>query len=246
MLVGMNEKTQESLEVKVLVIFGRSRYCLGVDQKTRVPFFSNTQDNYHCFQAALRMVLAHFFPNTTYGWDELDRVTAHTANYTWPTAGLLYCVSLGLDVVVISDFDHKRFVKEGFNYLLEWSGKEVADGQQRNSNLRQEIALMHNLDGPVQIRKQIPSRKDLRDILASGGLAICNVNSCALVEQPGYSGHFVVVIGEQAQGIRLHDPGLPPREDVIVSWGRFDRAWSYPDKKARDIMAFSLPARGTT
>jgi hypothetical protein len=139
---------------------------------------------------------------------------------------------------VISDFDYERFVREGFDYLEEWSGKEVASNQQRNSNLEQERALLRNLDGAVQIRKQIPTRTDLKEILASGGLAICNVNSWVLVEQSGYSGHFVVVIGDQPQGIRLHDPGLPPRENMIVSWGRFDRAWSYPDKKARDIMAF--------
>jgi hypothetical protein len=195
------------------------------------------------------MVLAYFRPDKTYDWQELDRVTAHTANYTWPTAGLLYCASLGLEIVVISEFDDARFVKEGFNYLVEWYGQEVADDQRRNSNLEQEIAFLRNLNDAVQIQMQIPTRRDLKQILESGGLAICNVNSCALTEQPGYSGHFVVVIGEEAQGIRLHDPGLPPRENMIVNWGRFDRAWSYPDKKARNIMGFkqnNLPGRKTS
>src|SRR2546422_65988 len=91
----------------------------------------------------------------------------------------------------------------------------------------------------VRTEKRIPSRKDLADVLEKDALVICNVNSCALVEQEGYAGHFVVVIGIGKQGVRLHDPGLPPRENAIISWVRFERAWSYPDKKARNIIAFT-------
>lgn len=127
------------------------------------------------------MVLAHFRPGKRYDWDELDRITAHTANYTWPAAGLLYCVSIGLDILLIDDFDNERFAGEGYTYLLEWFGKEVADDQRENSNLEQEMAYARKLSEAVRIEKRIPVRKDLSDSLKNGGLAICNVNSSALV-----------------------------------------------------------------
>jgi hypothetical protein len=208
--------------------------------KLTVPFFSNTEDNYHCFQAALRMVLAYFRPEKTYDWPELDNITSHTANYTWPAAGLLYCASLGLKIVIIDEFDNHRFAAEGYSYLVEWLGEAVAVDQKNNSNLRQEMEYVRKLDQAdhISIERRIPTRADLSRILGSRGLVICNVNSCALIVQAGYSGHFVVVTGNEPQGVRIHDPGLPPRENMVVSWGRFERAWSYPNKKARNILGF--------
>src|SRR5437870_12844711 len=103
----------------------------------QVPFFSNTPDNFHCFQAALRMVLAYYLPARTYDWKELDRLTAHTANYTWPSAGLLFCASIGIEVRLIDDTDYERFGSEGYDYSLEELGKEVAEDQQNNSDLAQ-------------------------------------------------------------------------------------------------------------
>jgi Papain-like cysteine protease AvrRpt2 len=208
-----------------------------MSQRSLVPFFSNTEDNYHCFQAALRMLLSHYQPHRVYSWNELDGITAHTANYTWPAAGLLYCVSIGLDVLVVEDFDYERFGTEGYSYLVEVAGKEVADDQRKNSNLEQEMEYAKRLRQSVRTEQRVPLRKDLADVLEQGAVVICNVNSCALVEQKGYAGHFVVVIGIGKQGVRLHDPGLPPRKDMIVSWGRFERAWSYPNRSARNIIA---------
>jgi Peptidase_C39 like family len=209
-------------------------------QPAQVPFFSNTEDDYHCFQAALRMVLQYCQPDRTYEWEELDRITAHNANYTWPAAGLLYCVSIGLEVLLIDDFDYQRFGSEGYNYLVEVAGSEVADDQRRNSNLEQEMEFATRLTAAVQTEKRVPSRKDLSGVLEKGGLAICNVNSRALVGKDGYAGHFVVVTAGDKQTVRLHDPGLPPRENAIVRWDRFNRAWSYPDENARNIMAFTF------
>lgn len=209
--------------------------------KLEVPFFSNTPDNYHCFQAALRMVLAYYVPTRIYDWEELDRLTAHTANYTWPSAGLLYCASMGLDVRLIDGYDYKRFASEGYDYLLELVGKEVADDQERNSNLAQEMRYANELLSVIPTDKRIPAFDDLREHLQAGALVICNVNSCALRGQQGYAGHFVAVIGVNDDGVWLHDPGLPALENTFVSWEQFDRAWSYPNLQARNIIALRLP-----
>lgn len=208
--------------------------------KLQVPFFSNTPDNLHCFQAALRMVLAYYFPARTYSWEELDRLTAHSANYTWPAAGLLYCASMGFDLRLIDDVDYERFCVEGYDYLVELSGKEVAEDQQINSDLAQEMRYAKEVISTLPIEKRIPSRADIADCLDQGMLVICNVNSCALDGKGGYTGHFVVVIGQNDRGVWLHNPGLPPGENQFIKWNRFEPAWSYPDEHARNIMGFRL------
>jgi uncharacterized protein YvpB len=59
-----------------------------------------------------------------------------------------------------------------------------------------------------------------------------------LVGKAGYSGHMIVVTGYDDDGIYIHDPGLPPMENKFVRFEEFEKAWAYPDRKARNIMAF--------
>jgi hypothetical protein len=215
-------------------------YTRELAMKLEVPFFSNTPDNFHCFQAALRMVLAYYIPGRTYDWEELDRVTAHTANYTWPSAGLLYCASIGFILRVIDDLDYERFCLEGYDYLVELAGKEIAEDQRINSDLPQEMRYAKQLIATLPVEKRIPSRIDITECLEKGMLVVCNVNLSALDNKAGYTAHFVVAIGANDRGIWLHDPGLPPRQNEFIQWNRFEPAWSYPDERARNIMAFRL------
>mgnify|MGYP001582557982 CR=1 FL=1 len=206
-----------------------------------VPFFSNTPDNYHCFQAALRIVLAYYLPDREYNWQELDEITAHTADYTWPLAGLLHCVESGLKVENIEPFDYQRFMIEGYSYLEELLGREVADIQKAHSNLEQERKLAAEFVQKVDVEKRVPLIEDIQSALMERRLVICNINARVFQQLAGYTGHFVVVIGGNTDGIWLHDPGLPPVKDRFTSWGEFDRAWSYPDENARNIMAIYRP-----
>lgn len=206
--------------------------------KLNVPFYSNTSDNYHCFQASLRMILSYFLPEREYSWDELDRVTQHTSAYTWPLAGLLYCRSIGLSVKMIDLFDFTRFSNEGYSYLLEFLGREVADTQQKYSDLRQEMSNAREFVSKVNIEMRIPSRKDIHSALAAGNLVMCNVNARVLQQEDGYAGHFVVITGVSNDGPRLHDPGLPPLKDCDCSWNTFERAWMYPNAEAKNVMIF--------
>lgn len=79
-----------------------------------IPFFGNTSDNTHCFQAALKMVLKYFLSNEEFSWEELDRATATVKDrWTWPYAGLMWMQEKGFEVVNIDMFDNKRFAEEG-------------------------------------------------------------------------------------------------------------------------------------
>jgi hypothetical protein len=204
-----------------------------------VPFYSNTPDNFHCFQAALRMILSHYVPERNYTWEELDSVTGRTSDYTWPLVGLSYCRSLGLSVDVVESFDYARFVAEGYEYLLQRFGKEYADTQKKNSDLEQEKVNARGFVASVRIEVRIPSQEDLSRALLSGRLAMCNVNARILQDRDGYAGHFVVLTGVQDSGLWLHDPGLPAMEDRFCSWSMFECAWSYPNIEARNVMIIS-------
>ena len=69
---------------------------------------------------------------------------------------------------------------------------------------------------------------------------ICNVNSHKLNNEKGYAGHYVVMKGYSETGFVLHDPGLPAQENRFVNFEDFEKAWAYPNKKARNIIAFKL------
>lgn len=40
-----------------------------------VPFYSNTPDDTHCFQAVLKMVLKYFQPEKYYSFEQLDKLS---------------------------------------------------------------------------------------------------------------------------------------------------------------------------
>lgn len=71
-------------------------------------------------------------------------------------------------------------------------------------------------------------------------LIMVNLNADALDGESGYSGHFVVIKGFNDKGFILNDPGLPGRENHKVSFDSFDKAWAYPNEKAKNIIAFKL------
>jgi hypothetical protein len=59
--------------------------------------------------------------------------------------------------------------------------------------------------------------------------------------QQGYIGHFVLLIDADQKHVRLHDPGLPPAANKKVKITDFERAWAYPDSKAKSLTAVRLP-----
>ncbi len=216
-----------------------------VVQISGVPFYANTPDDGRCFQAALRMVLGYYLPTRRYTWAELDAVTAHKDKSTWPMTGVLHCLSLGFQVTWIDPFDLKRFSREGYAYMLEVYGREVTDNQMIQSNVVQEMRYAGQLAAKITAETRVPTRRDLESCLARGRVVICNVNARTMNGQLGYMGHFVVVIGIDEAGVRLHDPGLPPSENRFVDWQTFDRAWSHPDERYRNVVALWLPADAT-
>jgi hypothetical protein len=58
----------------------------------------------------------------------------------------------------------------------------------------------------------------------------------------GYSGHFVVVTGCDADEVVCHDPGPPAVPHRRIPIEAFERAWAYPTERAKTMVAVGPPA----
>ncbi len=203
-----------------------------------VPFYANTEDNTHCFQAALRMILKFFQPEKDYSWEKLECITAKVqGQWTWPIAAMIWLSQNGFEVIDIELFDYNKFSLNGKEYLQEMFGLEVAETQDKHSTIEQERKLSVDLLEYVDVQMRIPDFDDLKKLIDEGHLLICNINSATLDRVDGYLPHSVVVWGYEDERLYLHNPGLPPAENQYVSMEEFERAWAYPGDSAKNILA---------
>lgn len=208
-----------------------------------VPFYANTKDNTHCYQAALKSVLGYFLPNKKYTFKELDKFTAKKkGKWTWPTQALINLDKLGFDVIRKSTFDYEQFVKKGGQYLIKKYGKEVGEAQIKNSDIEQEKRLAKKYVSIFGNETGLPTFAELKKLLKKGYLIVVNVNYYSLTvdSQKPYSGHFAVIFGIDNKSVYLHDPGLPPNPNAKIPLRNFVNAWEYPDKDSRNYQAFKL------
>ena len=210
-----------------------------------VPFYANTPDATHCFQASLKMVLKCFRPAEEYSWAELDAHTAKAEGLgTFPFAGLTWLHERGLEVRNIELMDNRRFAAEGHSYLIEFFGAEIVAATKLPVSLAAEQAAAARFVDVVRCETRIPDLDELRRLIGQGYLAICNVNSRVLNDTPGYSGHFVVVTACDSNDVVFHDPGLPPTPARRVPTLKFEQAWAYPTERAKNIVAVGPQRRG--
>ncbi len=123
----------------------------------RVPFYSNSEDNKHCYEAVLKMILKYFFPNSDYSWDELNKITGKKDGlYTWPQYSYISMKNLGFKVKVISIFDYDKFIEKGLEYIKEELDKEIAEEQEKNSDITFEIDNVKKLKNLIEKERRIP------------------------------------------------------------------------------------------
>jgi hypothetical protein len=212
----------------------------------QIPFYPNTGDGTHCFQAVMMMALGFFVPDRNFSYDELDRISCKKSGlWTWPTAAMLWMIERGFQLKLIEDFDYNDFAQRGNEYLLERYGEEVGRAQIEHSDVECERDISRRFADVAPIEKRPAGLEDIRTEMASGAVVIVNLNAAALLGQEGYSGHFVVICDVSDAGVTLHDPGLPPRSDLQVTLARFLNAWGYPSGRDRNVMSIALP-EGTT
>lgn len=208
------------------------------------PLFENP-DKSHCFQALLKSVLNRVFPERSYTYEELDKLSGKRPGcWTWPTTALLALKQMGLAVVLCEEFDYLAFAERGEIYLAEQLGSEVAAAQARHSDLAYERDMARRFAAEVPVEARAPGWTDLEELLAGGYSVICNVNLAVLNGWRGYAGHFVLVYEVGDTEVRFHDPGPPAKPGRTAPREKFLEAWAFPDARATNLMAFgpgSLP-----
>jgi hypothetical protein len=206
-----------------------------------VPFYANTPDDTHCFQAALRSVLGYFQPEEVYSWEQLDAITGKKPGmWTWAMSGLLWLQQQGFAVKNIEEFDYEAFSKSGEDYLINTYGVDVAQQQAKHAVLEDEQRIAQKFIKQIDHETRLPTFNEIGRLLAENFVLIANVNSKSLNNEPGFVGHYVVIIGCDEESITLHDPGLPAVEGRRVTHEQFRRGWDFPDKHRRNLMAIGV------
>jgi hypothetical protein len=203
-----------------------------------MPFFANTGDDTHCFQATLKMVLKYFDEDRDFSWHELDTLTAKQPGmWTWPMAGLCWLAKQGYDVINIDEFDYEAFGREGADYLVSKFGHEIADEQIKHSVIRAEQQIANAFMKYVKVEIRVPDVNEIMDFLNEGYAVIVNVNARSLYDKSGFVGHFVVITEFDGRDISLHDPGPPARPNQTMPIAQFLRGLDYPDSGSRNLIA---------
>lgn len=208
----------------------------------QIPFYGNTADNTHCFQAGMKMLLGYYFPKEDFSWESLEELTGKKdGKWTWPMKGWLYLAERGLDITYYGTFDYEKFAQSPEEYLFSRTSKEVATAQIRNSDILYEASVAKELVQKINQEKRIPAIVDISNYIADGYLVFCNVNYYPLYGKEGYSGHFVLIYGIDEEYVYLHDPGLPPNPSAKIPLKNFIAAWEYSGVENKGLTVVRRP-----
>ena len=204
-----------------------------------MPFYSNAPDNTRCVQACLRMILKHLL-NRDYSWEDLDEITlSKPGESTSPPTALMYMEKIGLETILIAEFDHQKFAEVGVGYLRDTYGDEVADWQIANGDMEKSRSVSRALlKSSVQYEHRTPTLEDIARYLKEGYTLFCGVNSNTLDGEDGYRGHSIIILSSGATTLEIHDPGLPSGPFRKVAKKIFIRAWA---EHGPNIRAVRLP-----
>lgn len=203
-----------------------------------VPFYSNTPDDTHCFQAALKMAIEYFMSETNLSFEAMDKFTGKKENlWTWPMRGVINLAQMGFNIVDVDYFSLESFIENPESYLVKRYGQEVGEAQIKHSDLDAAVKDCEEYLKLGLHQERIPDQEEIKKLIDEGYLVICNVNSQTLHNKKGYVGHFVVIFDYDAANFMLHDPGLPPIENLKVSFDQFKKGWEYPDERSANCLA---------
>jgi len=208
--------------------------------KSNIPFFPNTPDDTHCFQACLKSILKFYFPKKEYSFSYLDRVTAHKkGKWTWDTAGLLFLQKKGFSVTSIADFSYKKFIKNGEKYLKEIWTEEIFYTQKKFSDLKNEQYLAKKLSDSKDIKliERPATISDIKKLFNNGWIVMPSINPFVINNKKDYANHIIIITNLNDKMITFHDSGLPPLPNRKIPLTKFLKAFYYPDKESGSLIA---------
>lgn len=210
-----------------------------------ITFVPNESDDLHCFQSAVRMAWQGL-SGQKLSLIEAERLTGFDPDQqTWPFAGMLAFADSGFIVRSIEDFDPEQFVRNpAAEIRRQTANDKITAHILESSNVDQQKSLVTTCLETVNIsfEPRVPGFHDLCKTASRPGTAvICNVNYKALMGQPGYNGHFVLVDQADSDSVLIQNPGLPAIKDQKVTARQFRSAWCEPNKSMANILAIAAP-----
>lgn len=205
-----------------------------------IPFYKNLQDDSHCFQACLKMLLKYTFPEEKYSYAELDALTSHgPGHWTWNTAGLLFLAKKGFEGVNIENFDYRQFAEFGKEYLRMIWTEDIFEAQKRHSDFEQERILAGKFMKQKRIRhiRRPTTFSEIEKYFREGYIVLVTLNALAFEEREGYSPHIILLTHIDRDSVTFHDPGLPPHAGRRVSRKLFQKALYSPYKEIASLIA---------
>jgi hypothetical protein len=190
-------------------------------------FYSNLEDNNHCMQASMLIVLNSLHNNVS--WKEINKLTDYDNRYySWSTVGANALNDrIPGTLIISSGLDYKKFAEEGEEYLKKvmspaWYKLQKAHASP-NFSKEQKEAIKIVKKGLGKYQKSI-TKIDIVNYLKKY-LIIALVDPHIIKNTPGQSGHFVVIYDSTKNSFRIHDPGLPPQSKWKVDHDTFMRGF---------------------
>ncbi len=182
-----------------------------------IKFYPNHPDNMHCSQAVFRSLFKYFFDEEL-SWEEIDKITKTIPGRgSWTMAAYIEMVDRGLEVVNIEAFDYQKFYDEGVSYLKKIYSNKAIEYTLNKSNL---LYVKDDIPEFLEKVKRIKRRAKVADIdnlLDKEYLVGTVLNSRVLNNKEGFSLHYVLIISKENDKYVINDPGLPPRENRVVT-----------------------------
>lgn len=191
-------------------------------------FYSNT-DNNHCLQCCVRMIL-----NTV----TTEGITASVVNeetdfdpslWTWTIAGAPVLSQRLKDIKIINEeFDYKRFADNKAAYLKEiWTNaKYISQSSYASKDFKKEVKLSLKFLNTGGIVEYMEFSERKIDILLETNFIIAQIDHSKLYNLTGNSSHYILIYDQLGDALKIHDPGLPPRQNHVVNKSKFLTAFT--------------------
>jgi len=188
----------------------------------------NTPDRNHCVQASFRMAMEALAGRDP-GPARAEELTGWVPGRgTWQFRMLIALADAGLAVADVEPLDVERFLADpAAEIVREVESREVAEQYIADTDLEAEVAALRACVAHPRIAfvDRAPTIGEARDALEGCALLLCHVNGKALTDEPGHSGHMVVVERIDEHSVLLHNPGPPARFRHELPIATFERAW---------------------
>lgn len=177
-----------------------------------IPFFGN-HDNRSCVQCCYRMMLSYFYPQKNWSQSDMDEFCgASPGKYTWMFKPLTGMINLGLNLVVYSNLNTQEFLASPVEYMIQKYGSEGAKVNIENTDMDKVLAQAKDyVESPEYHRIKRYSHSYtinmVKQLLDDGYLLLTWVNSRALNNLSGYSGHYILMHDHEPGVLIAHDPG---------------------------------------